>query len=192
MRLREPFDRISSEPGKLGGPPCIRGLRIAVRRVLEIPGTCLRITPTWKRAIFSRRCRSRRRPSTAPLTCISTPHEARALGSGLARQSGAASSTPRSWTMRPGRVEQSLLCIATFPGFWRSPEHPVPQLSLCAGNGCARPRLRPHTRCLESPRTKPRRRMCYLGGLVWRQGSDTSTKLSNSGTPAESAWRPMR
>ena len=39
MRLREPFDRITIEPGKLGGQPCIRGLRITVRRVLEILGT---------------------------------------------------------------------------------------------------------------------------------------------------------
>ena len=30
------FDRITVEPGKCGGKPCIRGLRITVRRVLEI------------------------------------------------------------------------------------------------------------------------------------------------------------
>ena len=30
------FDRITSEPGKCGGKPCIRGMRITVRRVLEI------------------------------------------------------------------------------------------------------------------------------------------------------------
>ncbi|MEO8371479.1 MAG: DUF433 domain-containing protein [Candidatus Solibacter sp.] len=30
------FDRITVEPGKCGGKPCIRGLRITVRRVLEL------------------------------------------------------------------------------------------------------------------------------------------------------------
>ena len=29
------FDRITVEPGKCGGKPCIRGMRITVRRVLE-------------------------------------------------------------------------------------------------------------------------------------------------------------
>lgn len=32
----ETFDRITIEPGKCGGKPCIRGMRITVRRVLEI------------------------------------------------------------------------------------------------------------------------------------------------------------
>lgn len=36
MFLKPPFDRITIEPGKLGGQPCIRGLRITVKRVLEI------------------------------------------------------------------------------------------------------------------------------------------------------------
>jgi uncharacterized protein (DUF433 family) len=36
MQLKPPFDRISIEPGKMGGQPCIRGMRITVRRVLEI------------------------------------------------------------------------------------------------------------------------------------------------------------
>ena len=36
MSLRPPFDRITVEPGKIGGSPCIRGMRITVRRVLEI------------------------------------------------------------------------------------------------------------------------------------------------------------
>jgi uncharacterized protein (DUF433 family) len=31
-----PFDRITVEPGKCGGKPCIRGMRITVRRVLEL------------------------------------------------------------------------------------------------------------------------------------------------------------
>jgi uncharacterized protein (DUF433 family) len=39
MQLRPPFDRITIEPGKMGGQPCIRGMRITVRRVLEILGT---------------------------------------------------------------------------------------------------------------------------------------------------------
>ena len=34
-----PFDRITVEPGKCGGKPCIRGMRITVRRVLEILAT---------------------------------------------------------------------------------------------------------------------------------------------------------
>ncbi len=33
------FDRITVEPGKCGGKPCIRGLRITVRRLLEIMAT---------------------------------------------------------------------------------------------------------------------------------------------------------
>jgi len=32
----EAFDRITIEPGKCGGKPCIRGMRITVRRVLEL------------------------------------------------------------------------------------------------------------------------------------------------------------
>jgi uncharacterized protein (DUF433 family) len=30
------FDRITVDPGKCGGKPCIRGMRITVRRVLEL------------------------------------------------------------------------------------------------------------------------------------------------------------
>jgi uncharacterized protein (DUF433 family) len=33
------FDRITVEPGKCGGKPCIRGMRISVRRVLELLAT---------------------------------------------------------------------------------------------------------------------------------------------------------
>ena len=33
------FDRITVEPGKCGGKPCIREMRITVRRVLEILAT---------------------------------------------------------------------------------------------------------------------------------------------------------
>ena len=32
----EQFGRITVEPGKCGGKPCIRGMRITVRRVLEL------------------------------------------------------------------------------------------------------------------------------------------------------------
>lgn len=39
MGLRKPFDRITIEPGKMGGHPCIRGMRITVRQVLEILAT---------------------------------------------------------------------------------------------------------------------------------------------------------
>ena len=34
------FDRITVEPEKCGGKPCIREMRITVRRVLEIVATC--------------------------------------------------------------------------------------------------------------------------------------------------------
>ena len=30
------FDRITVEPAKCGGKPCIRGMRVTVRRVLEL------------------------------------------------------------------------------------------------------------------------------------------------------------
>jgi uncharacterized protein (DUF433 family) len=33
------FDRITVEPGKCGGKPCIRAMRITVRRVLELLAT---------------------------------------------------------------------------------------------------------------------------------------------------------
>jgi uncharacterized protein (DUF433 family) len=33
------FDRITVEPGKCGGKPCVRGLRITVRRILELLAT---------------------------------------------------------------------------------------------------------------------------------------------------------
>jgi len=36
MNLKPPFDRITIESDKLGGQPCIRGLRITVKRVLEV------------------------------------------------------------------------------------------------------------------------------------------------------------
>ena len=39
MRLKPPFDRISVEPSKMGGQPCIRGLRLTVKRVLDILAT---------------------------------------------------------------------------------------------------------------------------------------------------------
>jgi uncharacterized protein (DUF433 family) len=30
-----PFDRITVDPGQMNGQPCIRGMRLTVRRVLE-------------------------------------------------------------------------------------------------------------------------------------------------------------
>jgi len=39
MSLKPPFDRITIEPGKMGAQPCIRSMRITVRRVLEILAT---------------------------------------------------------------------------------------------------------------------------------------------------------
>lgn len=38
------YDRITSDPAVLGGRPCIRGLRITVRRVLDI----LAENPSWE------------------------------------------------------------------------------------------------------------------------------------------------
>ncbi len=34
MNLKKPVDRITVEPGKMGGKPCIRGYRISVEDVL--------------------------------------------------------------------------------------------------------------------------------------------------------------
>jgi uncharacterized protein (DUF433 family) len=39
VTLKPPFDRITIEPDKMGGQPCIRGLRLTVKRVLEILGS---------------------------------------------------------------------------------------------------------------------------------------------------------
>ena len=36
MAIMKPFDRITVDPGRCGGKPCIRGMRITVRRVLEL------------------------------------------------------------------------------------------------------------------------------------------------------------
>jgi len=36
MTLKPPFDRITIDADKMGGQPCIRGLRLMVRRVLEV------------------------------------------------------------------------------------------------------------------------------------------------------------
>ena len=36
MMATDLFDRITVEPGKCAGKPCIRGMRITVRRVLEL------------------------------------------------------------------------------------------------------------------------------------------------------------
>ena len=36
MATEDPFDRITVEPGKCSGKPCVRGMRITVRRVLEL------------------------------------------------------------------------------------------------------------------------------------------------------------
>jgi uncharacterized protein (DUF433 family) len=39
MATVEAFDRITVEPGKCRGQPCIRGMRITVRRALELLAT---------------------------------------------------------------------------------------------------------------------------------------------------------
>ncbi len=36
MQLQPPFERITIEPDKMGGQPCIRGMRLTVRRVLNL------------------------------------------------------------------------------------------------------------------------------------------------------------
>ncbi len=36
MATLHPFNRITVEPGKCGGKPCLRGMRITVRRILEL------------------------------------------------------------------------------------------------------------------------------------------------------------
>ena len=35
----KPLDRITVEPGKMNGQPCIRGMRLTVKRVLEALAT---------------------------------------------------------------------------------------------------------------------------------------------------------
>jgi len=35
MNYNKPFDRITVEPGKMGGKPCIRGYRMTVQNVLS-------------------------------------------------------------------------------------------------------------------------------------------------------------
>ena len=69
------FDRITIEPGKMNGQPCIRGLRITVRRVVEAlstassAGSFAPTTRSWtmrtsgRRSHMPPRC-SRTRPST--------------------------------------------------------------------------------------------------------------------------------
>jgi uncharacterized protein (DUF433 family) len=39
MTFEKPFDRITVEQGKMGGEPCIRGMRITVRNVLTYLAT---------------------------------------------------------------------------------------------------------------------------------------------------------
>ena len=39
MRSMEKFDRITWNPNQMNGQPCIRGMRITVRRVLEAVAT---------------------------------------------------------------------------------------------------------------------------------------------------------
>ena len=36
MATVDQFDRITVEPGKCAGKPCIRGMRITIRRVLDL------------------------------------------------------------------------------------------------------------------------------------------------------------
>ena len=41
------FDRITIDPEQMGGQPCIRGMRITVKRVLE----ALTVSPVWEELI---------------------------------------------------------------------------------------------------------------------------------------------
>ena len=41
------FDRITIDPEQMGGQPCIRGMRITVKRVLE----ALTVYPVWEELI---------------------------------------------------------------------------------------------------------------------------------------------
>jgi uncharacterized protein (DUF433 family) len=60
------------DPGKMGGQPCIRGMRITVRRILEILATypdrleLFKDTQIFKKKIFNKRLRLQRPLSTAP------------------------------------------------------------------------------------------------------------------------------
>lgn len=45
--MQTKFDRITIEPGKMGGQPCIRGLRLTVPRVLDIVAT-YRTREAWQ------------------------------------------------------------------------------------------------------------------------------------------------
>lgn len=38
--MKTAFDRITCDPKKMNGQPCVRGLRITVRRVLEALSVC--------------------------------------------------------------------------------------------------------------------------------------------------------
>jgi uncharacterized protein (DUF433 family) len=58
------FDRITIEPGKMNGQPCIRGMRLTVRRVLEALSTTRRgksserTTPSWRMRTSDRHWRT--------------------------------------------------------------------------------------------------------------------------------------
>ena len=55
------FDRITSNPVRMNGQPCIRNLRLTVRRVLELVAlyptarNFVGSTPNWKRTTSSKR-----------------------------------------------------------------------------------------------------------------------------------------
>jgi len=67
MAQNPAFDRITVEAGKCGGKPCIRGMRITVRRVLEILAT----TATGKR--FSASIRSLKRKTFGKRSIMRPP-----------------------------------------------------------------------------------------------------------------------
>jgi uncharacterized protein (DUF433 family) len=60
------FDRITVEPGKCGGKPCIRGMRITVRHVLEILATYKNREDLFREYPFLEEEDFRRRSDMAP------------------------------------------------------------------------------------------------------------------------------
>ncbi|MGO9256006.1 MAG: DUF433 domain-containing protein [Bryobacteraceae bacterium] len=102
MNLKPPFERITIEPAKMGGRPCIRGMRITVRRVLEILATY-----PERRDLFNdypdlqeediRQALELQRPLlTAQSMFTSMPHEARRSRSGAAGDRGCDNATRRT------------------------------------------------------------------------------------------------
>ena len=54
------LDRITSNPGRMNGQPCVRNLHLTVRRIVELAalhpdrGSCAENTRNWKKRIFAK------------------------------------------------------------------------------------------------------------------------------------------